>query len=92
MENMQYDNLTSKRLKNLMNLPCFTINMSTNDRASDHQNDNSNPDVSNVNRYLSNPKSNCNIGTWNVQTMYNTPNTAYVIKKWEATNWTCRYT
>ena len=37
--------------------------MSTNNRDNDHQNDNPNPDVSNVNRYLLNPKSNYNIGT-----------------------------
>ena len=55
--------------------------MSTNDIESDHQSNNHNTDVSNVNRYLLNPKSNCNIGTWNVQTMYITSKTAPVIKE-----------
>ena len=55
--------------------------MSTNDRESDHQSDNPNPDVSNANRYLLNSKSNCNIGTWNVQIMYSTSKTAQVIKE-----------
>ena len=55
--------------------------MSTNDIESDHQSNNHNPDASNVNRYLLNHKSNCNIGTWNVQTMYSTSKTAQVIKE-----------
>ena len=55
--------------------------MLTNVRENDHQSDSPSPDVSNVNRYLLNPKSNCNIGTWNVQTMYNTSKTAHVIKE-----------
>ena len=55
--------------------------MSTNDIESDHQSNTQNPDVSNVNRYLLNPKSNCNIGTWNVHTMYSTSTIAQVIKK-----------
>ena len=59
---------------------CLT-KMSTNDIESDHQSNNHNPDVSNVNRYLLIPKSNCNIGTWNVQTMYSTSKTAQVIKE-----------
>ena len=59
---------------------CLT-NMSTIDRESDQQCDNPNPDVSNVNRYLLNPKSNCNIGTWNVQSMHSTSNSAQVIKE-----------
>ena len=45
---------------------------------SDHQSNNHNPNVSNVN-----PKSNCNIGTWNVQTMYNISKTAQGIKEME---------
>ena len=53
---------------------CLT-KMSTNDIESDHQSNNHN------NRYLLNPKSNCNIGTWNVQTMYSTSKTAQVIKE-----------
>ena len=54
--------------------------MSTNDIESDHQSDNPNPDVSNVYRYLLTHKSNCNIDTWNVQTMYSTSETAQVFK------------
>ena len=57
---------------------CLT-NMSTNNIESDQQSNNHNPDVSNVNRYLLNPKSNCNIDTWNVQAMYSTSKTAQVI-------------
>ena len=57
--------------------------MTTNDIESDHQSNNHNPDVSNVNRYLLNPKSNCNIGTWNVQAMYSTLKTTHVIKEME---------
>ena len=59
---------------------CLT-KISPNDIERDHQSNNHNPDVSNVNRYLLNPKSNCNIGTWNVQTMYSTSKTAQVIKE-----------
>ena len=61
----------------------FLTNMSINDREreSDHQSDNPSPDVSNVNRYLLNSKSNCNIGTWNVQTIYSTSKTTHVIKE-----------
>ena len=55
--------------------------MSKYDRENDYQSDNPNPDVRNVNRYLLNPKSNCNIGIWNVQTMYSTSKTAHVIKE-----------
>ena len=55
--------------------------MSTNDIASDHQSNNHNPDVSNVYRHLLNLETNCNIGTWNVQTMYSTSKTAQVIKE-----------
>ena len=64
---------------------CLT-NRSTDDIESDHQSKNHNPCVSNVNRYLLNPKSNCNIGTWNVQTMYSTSKTALVIKEMGTTN------
>ena len=55
--------------------------MSTNDRESDHQSYNPDSDISNVNRYLLNPKSNGNIGTWNVQTMYITSKTGQIIKE-----------
>ena len=55
--------------------------MSTNDIESDHQSNNHNPDASNVIRYLLNPKSNCNIGIWYVQTMHSTSKTAQVIKE-----------
>ena len=57
--------------------------MSTNDREGNHQSDNPHPDVSIVNRYLLNYKSNCNIFTWNVQTMYSTSKTAQIIKEME---------
>ena len=59
---------------------CLT-KMSINDIESDHQSNKHNPNVSNVNRYLLNPKSICNIGTWYVQTMYSTSKTAHVIKE-----------
>ena len=62
--------------------------MSTNDIESDYQSNDHNPDVSNENKYLQNPKSTCNIGTWNVQTMYSTSNMHMLSKKWETTNWT----
>ena len=55
--------------------------MSTNDREIEHQNDNLNPDVRNVNMYLFNPKSYCTIGTWNVQTMYIMAKPTQVIKE-----------
>ena len=58
--------------------------MSTNVIASDHRNANPNADlrnVKNVNSSLLNPKSNCNIGTWNVQTMYSTSKTAQIVKE-----------
>ena len=55
--------------------------MSTNDLESDHQSNNHNTDVSNGNRYVLNPKFNCNIGTWIVQSMYITSKTAHVIKE-----------
>ena len=55
--------------------------MSPNNIESDHQSNNHNPDVSNINMYWLNPKSNCNIGTWNVQTMYSTSKIAQVIKE-----------
>ena len=58
--------------------------MSTNVIASDHRNANPNADlrnVKNVNSSLLNPKANCNIGTWNVQTMYSTSKTAQIVKE-----------
>ena len=54
--------------------------MLANDIESDHQSNTHNPDVTTVNRYCLNPKSNCNISTWNVQTLYSTSKTAPVIK------------
>ena len=57
--------------------------MSTNDRKSEPQSDYPNTDVSHVNRYLLNPKSTCNIGTWNLQTMCITSKTAQVIMEME---------
>ena len=57
--------------------------MSTNVIASDHRSGNPNADlrnVYNVNSYLLNPTSNCNIGTWNAQTMYSTSKTAQIVK------------
>ena len=58
--------------------------MSANVIASDHRSANPNADlrnVNNVNSSLFNPKSNCNIGTWNVQTMYSTSKTAQIVKE-----------
>ena len=56
--------------------------MSTNVIASDHRSANPNADLRNVNSFLLNPKlSNCNIGTWNVQTMYITSKTAQIVKE-----------
>ena len=51
------------------------------DRESDYQSDNPNTDVSNVNRYVLNTKSNCNRDTWNVQTICNTSYTVQVLKE-----------
>ena len=62
----------------LDNVICLT-NMSTNVIASDHRSANPNADLRNVNSCLLNPKSNCNIGTWNVQTMYSTSKTAQIV-------------
>ena len=62
----------------------YLTNMSTNVIASDHRSANPNADlmnVNNVNGSLLNPKSNRNIGTWNVQTMYSTSKTAQIVKK-----------
>ena len=56
----------------LDNVICLS-KMSTNVIENDHRSANPNADlrnVNNVNSSLLNPKSNCNIGTWNVQTMY----------------------
>ena len=55
--------------------------MSTNVIASDHRSANPNADLRNVNSSLLNPISNCNIGTWNVQTMYSTSKTAQIVKE-----------
>ena len=58
--------------------------MSTNAIENDHRSANPNADlmnVNNVNSSLLNPKSNCNIGTWNVQTMYSTCKTAQIVKE-----------
>ena len=58
--------------------------MSTNVIENDHRSANPNADlrnVNNVNSSLLNPKSNCNIGTWNVQTMYSTSKTAQIVKE-----------
>ena len=58
--------------------------MSTNVMEHDHRSVNPNVDlrnVNNVNSSLLNPKSNCNIGTWNVQTMYSTSKTAQIVKE-----------
>ena len=65
------------------NVICLT-NMSTHVIASDHRSANPNADirnVNNVNSSLLNPKSNCNIVTWNVQTMYSTSKTAQIVKE-----------
>ena len=67
----------------LDNVICLT-NMSTNAIASDHRSANPNADirnVSNVNSSLLNPKSNCNIGTWNVQTMCSISKIAQIVKE-----------
>ena len=53
--------------------------MSTNVIASDHRSAKPNADLRNVNSSLLNPKSNCNIGTWNVQT--STSKTAQIVKE-----------
>ena len=53
--------------------------MSTSVIASNHRSANPNADIRNVNSSLLNPKSNCNIGTWNVQTMYSTSKTAQIV-------------
>ena len=58
--------------------------MSTNVIENDHRSANPNADirnVNNVNSSLLNPKSNCNIGTWNVQTIYSTSKTAQIVKE-----------
>ena len=67
----------------LDNVICLT-KMSTNVIENDHRSTNPNADlrnVNNVNSSLLNPKSNCNIGTWNVQTMYSTSKTAQIVKE-----------
>ena len=67
----------------LDNVICLT-NMPTNVIASDHRSANPYADlrnVNNVNSSLLNPKYNCNIGTWNSQTMYSTFKTAQIVKE-----------
>ena len=61
---------------------CLT-KMLTNDIENDHQSNNQNLDVSNVNRYLLNPTSNCNIDTCIVQTIHITSKAVQVIKEIE---------
>ena len=60
--------------------------MSTNVMVSAHRSANPNADLRNVNyvnSFLLNPKSNYNIGTWNVHTMYGTSKTAQIVLKKE---------
>ena len=60
------------------------VNMSTNVLASDHRSANPNADLRNVNDVdssLLNPRSNCAIGTWNVQTMCGTSRAAQMVKE-----------
>ena len=59
---------------------CLTY-ITTNDREIDHQRVNPDSNIRNVNRDVLNCKSNYNIGTWNVHTMYITSKTAHVIKE-----------
>ena len=56
--------------------------MSTNVIASDHRSANPNADLRNVYNVNSSLLIyNCNIGTWNVQTMYSTSKTAQIVKE-----------
>ena len=57
--------------------------MSTNDREGDHQSDTPYSAIRNINRYLLNLKSNCNIVTCNVQTKYSPTKTTHVINEME---------
>ena len=59
---------TMQNTNRLDNVICLT-NMSTNVIASNQRSGNPYADLRNVNSSLLNPKSNCNIGTWNVQTI-----------------------
>ena len=74
---------TIQNTNRLDNVICLT-KMSTNVIENDHRSANPNADlrnVNNVNSSLLNPNSNCNIGTWNVQTMYSTSKTAQIVKE-----------